>query len=98
MSTDIRSTSAQRQRRNLAHLGKVSMEAVVELNRRTMPFKELRQLQVGDVSLTSKLVGEAFILRINGAPFAEGATTMTGDQLTLRLTRLLAPPTPEANP
>lgn len=98
MDTDTRTSSAQRQRRNLAHLGSVAMEAVVELDQRRMPLKELRRLQAGDVILCSKLAGEAFTLRINGAAFGEGETTVANNQLCLRLTRLFAPPSQEAAP
>lgn len=98
MSTDTHTSSAQRQQHNLAHLGSVAMEAVVELDRRRMPLKELRRLRAGDVILTSKLAGEAFTLRIDGAPFGEGETTVVNNQFCLRLTRLFAPPLQEAVP
>lgn len=98
MTPDTRTASSEHQRRNLTHLGNVVMEAVVELDRRAMPFKELRRLQVGEVILASKLAGEAVTLRLNGTPFGEGEITVANNQLGLRLTRLLAPPTQEALP
>lgn len=84
-------TTAQREQHNLAHLGNAEVEAVVELGRRTMKIGQVRQLKVRDVIQLDKLAGEAFTLRLNGQPFAEGEVVVVSERMALRLTWLFDP-------
>lgn len=79
---------AKRERHNLAHLGNAEVGGVVELGRRRMKLKEVRGWRVGETIAIDKLAGEAFTLRLNGQPFAEGETVVVSELMALRLTRL----------
>jgi flagellar motor switch/type III secretory pathway protein FliN len=87
-----------RERRNLAHLGSSEVEGVVELDRIGMKLSQVRALRRGDVVELNRLAGEAFTLRLNGRPFAEGETVVVGEAMALRLTRLLEYAPQEATP
>ena len=79
---------ARRERHNLAHLGNAEVEGVVEMGRQRMKLREVRDLRVGKVVMADKLAGEAFTLRLNGQPFAEGEVVVVPNSMCLRLTRL----------
>ncbi len=78
------------EKRNLAHLGNVRLEARVELGRKDMKLSQVRQLQKNDVIQLDKLAGETFTLRLNGVELAEGLISVVGDNMSLRILGLKA--------
>lgn len=77
---------------NLRHLGDMEVEAIAEVDRKRMKLGEVRRLRRGDVIEVPKLAGEAFTIKINGAPFAEGEIVVVNEIMACRLTRLVKPP------
>jgi flagellar motor switch protein FliN/FliY len=98
MATAQATQRPERERHNLAYLGNVAVEGVAELARTTMKLAEVRRLRKGDIIELDKLAGEAFTLRLNDRPFAEGEIVVVADAMGLRLTRMIEYPTEEAAP
>ena len=71
-----------------ADLGNVEAEVVVELGRKEITLRELRQLKEQDFVELDKLAGEAFTVLVNQRPFAEGEIVVVTDIMAVRLTRL----------
>ena len=74
-----------------ARLDNVMVDVAVELGRKTMNVKELMELKEQDVIELDKLAGEAFTIRINDRPFAEGEIVVVTDIMAVRITRLETP-------
>ena len=83
---------------NLKHLGDMDLELVAELGRKKMKLSQVRAWQPGEVLELDRLCGEAFTVRINDVPFAEGETVVVGETMALRLTRMVAPPQEDDEP
>ena len=83
------------ERANLRHLGDMEVVAVAELGRKKMRLKQVRQLRKGDVIPLERLAGEAFSIKVNGAPFAEGEIVVVSEQMAGRLTRMVEVPAVE---
>ena len=83
------------ERVNLRHLGDMDVMAVAELGRKRMKLSRVRQLRPGDVIELGRLAGEAFSIKINGAPFAEGEIVVVNETMACRLTRMVGVPEEE---
>ncbi len=76
----------------LADLGDVELDFVVEAGRTVMPMAHAMQLSKGDVISVGKLAGESFEVLLNGHLFAHGETVVVNDILCLRMTKMEDPP------
>jgi len=76
----------------LADLGDVELDFVVEVGRTVLPMAHAIQMSVGDIIALGKLAGESFEVRVNGHLFAHGETVVVNDILACRLTRMENPP------
>jgi len=83
------------ERANLRHLGDMEVVAVAELGRKKMRLKQVRQLRKGNIIPLARLAGEAFSIKVNGAPFAEGEIVVVNEQMACRLTRMVETPAVE---
>ncbi len=81
--------AATDEKTRLKHLGDMEVEAVVELGRKKMKLKRVRQLRKQDIIELDQLAGEAFSIRINDAPFAKGEVIIVGESIACRLTRMM---------
>ncbi|MFN3596103.1 MAG: FliM/FliN family flagellar motor switch protein [Rubricoccaceae bacterium] len=68
----------------------VEIELSVELGRRSLPFAQVQRLATGSVIELDRLVGEPLVIYANGHPIGEGEVVVIGEQLGIRVTRLLA--------
>ena len=75
-----------------ADLGNVEVDVAVELGRKAITLREVRALREQDYIELDKLAGEAFEVRINGRPFAEGEIVVVWDIMALRITRMVDVP------
>lgn len=87
-SAKEREHAKQRRLANYAHLGDVLFELSLELGRKELSLREAAQLRVGDIFELDKLAGEAFEIRANDHPFAEGEVVVLTDLMACRITRL----------
>lgn len=76
---------------NPGRLDNVMVDVTVELGRKEMSVKALTDLKEQDVIELDKLAGEAFSIRINDRPFAEGEIVVVTDIMAVRITRLETP-------
>ncbi len=76
---------------NPGRLDNVMVDVTVELDRKEMSVKALTDLKEQDVIELDKLAGEAFSIRINDRPFAEGEIVVVTDIIAVRITRLETP-------
>ncbi|SVC96517.1 uncharacterized protein METZ01_LOCUS349371, partial [marine metagenome] len=65
------------------------VDIMVELGRREMTVREIKELKVQDVITLDKLSGDAFDILINKRPFAEGEIVVFTDMMAIRITRLI---------
>ena len=77
---------------NPGRLDNVTVDVTVELGRKEMSVKALTDLKEQDVIELDELAGEAFSIRINDRPFAEGEIVIVNDIMAVRITRLEMPP------
>ena len=89
--------AAADERTRLKHLGDMEVEAVVELGRKKMKLKQVRQLRKQDIIELDKLCGDSYSVRINDAPFAEGESVVIGGSMACCLTRMVEPHVEESN-
>lgn len=78
----------EREKRNLARLGNVELDVVVEVGRKELTLQELRKIKKETVITFHKLAGEAFDILINGRAFGEGEVVVVTDMMGIRVTRL----------
>lgn len=71
-------------------LRNVEIELSVELGRKSLPFAQVHRLATGSVIELDRLVGEPLVIYANGHPIGEGEVVVIGEQLGVRVTRLLA--------
>jgi flagellar motor switch protein FliN/FliY len=76
-------------------INNVFVNITVELGRREMTVREVKELKVQDVIELNKLAGEAFDILINKRPFAEGEIVVVTDLMAVRITRLINRGAPE---
>lgn len=79
----------------LSRINNVFVDITVELGRREMTVRELKDLKVQDVVDLDKLAGEPFDILINKRPFAEGEIVVVTDLMAVRITRLISRDPPE---
>ena len=82
---------ANDEKANLAHLGDMEVEAVVEIGRKRVPLSAARNLLEGSVVVLDCLAGEHFVVRINGALVGEGEAVVVNDRMAFRITRMPEP-------
>lgn len=78
-----------------SRINNVFVDITVELGRREMTVRELKDLKVQDVVDLDKLAGEPFDILINKRPFAEGEIVVVTDLMAVRITRLISRDAPE---
>ncbi|NNF57011.1 MAG: flagellar motor switch protein FliN, partial [Rhodothermaceae bacterium] len=71
-------------------LREVELEITVELGRRSLPLAQVLRLAAGSVVELERLVGEPLGIYANGHLIAEGEAVVLGEQLGVRVTRLVA--------
>jgi flagellar motor switch protein FliN/FliY len=81
-----------------SRLDNVTVELTVELGRTEMTVKEVVDLKEQSVIELEKLAGEAFMIRVNDRPFAEGEIVIVTDVMAVRITRMLEPKVSEPGP
>lgn len=72
-----------------SRLNNVWVELTVELGRVDMSVKDLVDLKEQSVIELNKLAGEAFAIRVNDRPFAEGEIVIVTDVMGVRITRMI---------
>lgn len=75
---------------SFALLREVELEITVELGRRSLPLAQVLRLAAGSVLELDRLVGEPLGIYANGHLIAEGEAVVLGEQLGVRVTRLVA--------
>ena len=78
-----------------SRINNVFVDITVELGRREMSVRELKDLKVQDVIDLEKLAGEAFDILINKRPFALGEIVVVTDLMAVRITALIDRTPPE---
>ena len=79
-------------------LREVELEITVELGRRSLPLAQVLRLAAGSVVELDHLVGEPLGIYANGHLIAEGEAVVLGEQLGVRVTRLVAEATQALRP
>ena len=85
----------QKAKPRLNRINNVVVDIMVELGRREMTVREIKELKVQDVITLDKLSGDAFDILINKRPFAEGEIVVVTDLMAVRITRLINRGAPE---
>ncbi|MBI2505424.1 MAG: FliM/FliN family flagellar motor switch protein [Candidatus Latescibacteria bacterium] len=80
---------ARKGKPRLSRLNNVEVDITVELGRKEMTVKELVALKVQDIIELDKLAGEAFDIRVNNRPFAEGEVVVVTDLMAVRITKMM---------
>ena len=91
MSPEEAAELLRRREDNLAHLGDMPVEIVVELGRKQMMLSQVREIEVQDVIELDKLAGQAFEVRVNDHAFAIGEIVVVTDMVACRVTGLAQP-------
>lgn len=73
----------------LSRLNNVEVDITVELGRKDMTVRELMRLKEQDIIELDKLAGEAFDIRVNNRPFAEGEVVVVTDLMAVRITKMM---------
>lgn len=72
--------------KDLSLYADVPMEVEVELDRRTVPIREILALETGSVIALSRAAGENVDVRMNGSLVAYGEIVVLEDKLGVRIT------------
>jgi flagellar motor switch protein FliN/FliY len=78
-----------------SRINNVFVDITVELGRREMSVRELKDMKVQNVIDLEKLAGEAFDILINKRPFALGEIVVVTDLMAVRITALIDRKPPE---
>ena len=70
----------------IVHLADVPIEVEVELDRRTMPVREILALAAGSVIPMTRSAGENVDILVDGAVIAFGESVIIEDLMGIRLT------------
>lgn len=81
--------AAHKGKPRLSRLNNVEVDLSVELGRKDMTVRELAKLKVQDIIELDKLAGEAFDIRVNNRPFAEGEVVVVTDLMAVRITKMM---------
>lgn len=81
--------AAHKGKPRLSRLNNVEVDITVELGRKEMTVRDLMKLKVQDIIELDKLAGEAFDIRVNNRPFAEGEVVVVTDLMAVRITKMM---------
>ena len=81
--------AAHKGKPRLSRLNNVEVDLSVELGRKDMTVREWAKLKVQDIIELDKLAGEAFDIRVNNRPFAEGEVVVVTDLMAVRITKMM---------
>ena len=81
--------AAHKGKPRLSRLNNVEVDLSVELGRKEMTVRELAKLKEQDIIELDKLAGEAFDIRVNNRPFAEGEVVVVTDLMAVRITKMM---------
>lgn len=81
--------AAHKGKPRLTRLYNVDVDITVELGRKEMTVRELLGLKMQEIIELDKLAGEAFDIRVNNRPFAEGEVVVVTDQMAVRITKMM---------
>jgi len=76
---------------NIEHLADMPLKVELEMGRREMMLSQVRKIKLQDVIELDKMAGEAFEIRVNGHPFAQGEVVVVTEQVACRVTSLERP-------
>ena len=79
---------------DLRRLSAVPVDLSVEIGRARMSVGETLDLREGSVVTLDRMAGEPVDLLVNGTPIARGEVVVIDEQFGLRLTQVLAAPSP----
>lgn len=80
---------ARKGKPRMSRLNNVEVDITVELGRKEMSVRELMGLKMQDIIELDKLAGEAFDIRVNNRPFAEGEVVVVTDLMAVRITKMM---------
>jgi len=78
-------------RREVAFLGDIPVEVVIELGRTRMVLRDLAGLDVDDVIELDQPMDKPLDVVVGGKKIARGELVMVGDRMALRITALTSP-------
>jgi len=81
--------AARKGKPRMSRLNNVAVDITVELGRKEMSVRQLSALKEQDIIELSKLAGEAFDIRVNNRPFAEGEVVVVTDLMAVRITKMM---------
>jgi flagellar motor switch protein FliN/FliY len=70
----------------IAHLSEVEVEVDVELDRRTMPVRDILDLQPGSVIKMTRSAGENIDIRVGGTRIGSGEIVIIEEAVGVRIT------------
>lgn len=76
----------------------VSMTVAVEIGRASATVQEVLQLGPGSVIPLTRMVGDPVDVFVGDRKFAQGDVVVVGEHFGVRITRIVTPPAPEAQP
>ncbi len=80
---------ARKGKPRMSRLNNVAVDITVELGRKEMTVRQLLALKEQDIIELDKLAGEAFDIRVNNRPFAEGEVVVVTDLMAVRITKMM---------
>lgn len=80
---------ARKGKPRMSRLNNVEVDITVELGRKEMSVRQLLALKQQDIIELDKLAGEAFEIRVNNRPFAEGEVVVVTDLMAVRITKMM---------
>jgi len=80
---------ARKGKPRMSRLNNVEVDITVELGRKEMTVRQLLALKEQDIIELDKLAGEAFEIRVNNRPFAEGEVVVVTDLMAVRITKMM---------
>lgn len=95
---DVRENTVPSAGGQLDILLETTMQISVRLGHAQMPARELIQLGPGSVVTLEKRAGEPVELLLRGIPFALGKLVVVGEQLGVKIERILSPEADENGP
>ena len=79
--------------RNVNRFDDVPLTVSIELGRVTEAIRNILDWREGAVVETKKLSGQPMEIMVNGRLFGHGEVVVVGDNLAIRITELIKPPT-----
>jgi len=78
--------------RNVTRFDDVPLTVSIELGRVTEAIRKILEWREGAVVETKKLSGQPMEIMVNGRLFGHGEVVVVGDNLAIRITELIKPP------